>query len=78
MRVEHIEASLANALDHAACKPALTEALIARVVALQTGGVTVLTLMECLENLSEEPDQISRAVIEDVLDWLLFELLGGK
>jgi hypothetical protein len=78
MRVEQIEAYLSVALDQEACKPTLTQALISRLVALQTGGIAVMALIECLENLCEEPDQLNRDVIENVMDWMLVEMVGGK
>lgn len=78
MTIEQVEAYLSAALDQEACKQTLTEALVSRVVALQAAGITAITLIECLENLCEEPDQLNRDVIENVMDWILVEMVGGK
>jgi hypothetical protein len=48
------------------------------VVALHQGGAAIVTLIECLENLGDDPDQLNRDVIEDVMDWMLVAMAGGK
>lgn len=72
---KHIEAYLSAALDQEACKPTLTAALISRVVALHEAGTSVMTLLECLENLCDDPAQLNADVIEDVMDWMLAEMI---
>jgi hypothetical protein len=78
MSSEQREAYLAAALDQEACKATLTAALRSRVVALHQGGAAIVTLIECLENLGDDPDQLNRDVIEDVMDWMLVAMGGGK
>lgn len=73
-----IEAYLAAALDQEACKATLTAALASRVAALQTGGITVIRLLACLENLCEDTGQLNTDVIESVMDWMLAGMAGGR
>lgn len=78
MSPEQIEAYLSEALDQEACKRTLTDALISRVVALQMSGVRLISLIECMENLCEEPDQLNHDVIETVMEWTLVKMAGGE
>lgn len=77
MTPEQIEAYLSAALDQEACKPTLIEALTSRVIALQSSGVAGITLIQCMENLCEEPDQLNQDVIEAVMEWVLVNMVGG-
>lgn len=68
---DDIQQYLSDALDQEACKKTLTESLQSRVIELQNKQVSNATIIECLENLSEDTYQLNDDVITDVIEWIL-------
>ncbi len=69
--MESIEIHLAEVLNQPACKPTLIEALISHIVSLRENGTPMLTVLESLENLLDDPHQANPEVIEIVMEWML-------
>ena len=67
---------LSDALDQEACKKTLIEALQSRVSCLQHLVVSDTIIIECLEDLCDDPYQINDDVIIYVIESLLLSKLA--
>lgn len=65
-----------DALDQEACKKTLIEALESRVTRLQNRGISDETIIECLEDLCEDPYQINDDVIVHVIESILLSRMA--
>ncbi len=70
-----IQIYLAEALDQEACKPTLTQALLSRVTELKALNIDHTTIINCLDDLCEDPYQINVDVIEDVIESIVIATL---
>lgn len=71
MSIEKMRVYLADALDQEACKNTLFMALQSRVQELQLSGVHTKTIIDCLDDLCDDPYQMNDNVIQHVMETLI-------
>lgn len=75
MTNHEVQQYLSDALDQEACKKTLTEALTSRVSELQDSGISQSVIINCLEDLCDDPYQLNDDVIVDVIETILISSL---